>query len=350
MANLFFVLGLGLAYAVLITWACRHLPGERWQIIASVPLYKNGGGQWHGLNLTYYGFFSATAYAVASAVMIIMLRSVNISVLAIVCFALPLLSVCAPASRLVARWVENKPATFTVGGASFVGLLLAPWLTLVVKNAFPGGDGPGLQVLPVMAALVAAYSIGEGLGRLACISFGCCYGKPMDQCPTWIQNLVGRKGFIFKGQTKKIAYESGWEGRPVFPIQAVTSLILVVCGLVCLLLFLMGLYNVAVWVGVTVTGGWRALSEVLRSDYRGGGALSAYQWMALASIPYGCLIPFIFPAVPASAPSLALGLESMWSAGMLLSLQALWLGVMLFMGRSKTTGSTISFHVVHSEI
>lgn len=350
MANLFFVLGLGLGYSVLIIWACRNLPGERWQIIASVPMYKNSGGHWHGLNLTYYGFFSATAYVAAAAVMIIMLRSVGISLLAIVAFALPLLSVCAPASRLVARWVENKPATFTVGGASFVGLIVAPWLTIVVRQAFPDGDGPSLQVLPVLAALVAAYAIGEGLGRLACISFGCCYGKPMDKCPAWVKALVGRKGFIFRGQTKKIAYESGWEGKPVFPIQAVTSLILVTCGLFCLYLFLVGLYDVAVWVGVVVTGGWRALSEVLRSDYRGGGRLSAYQWMALASIPYGCAMPFIFPAAPPAPPSLALGLESIWSPGMLLSLQALWIGAMLYMGRSKTTGSTISFHVVHSEI
>ena len=350
MANVSFVLGLGLAYAVLITWACRHLPGERWQIMASVPLSKTGGGSWRGLNLTYYGFFSATAYALAAAVLVIMLRSVDISLLAIFCFALPLLSVCAPASRLVARWVEKKPATFTVGGASFVGLIIAPWLTLVVKGAFPGGGGPGLEVLPVLAALVAAYSLGEGLGRLACISFGCCYGKPMDQCPGWLQAIVGHKGFIFRGQTKKIAYENGWEGRPVFPVQAVTSLILVVCGLVCLYLFLVGLYDVAVWVGVTVTGGWRAISEVLRSDYRGGGRLSAYQWMALASIPYGCAMPFIFPAAPPAPPNLALGLESIWSPGMLLSLQALWIGAMLYMGRSKTTNSTISFHVVHSEI
>ena len=61
-------------------------------------------------------------------------------------------------------------------------------------------------------------------------------------------------------------------------------------------------------------------------------------------------MPFIFPAAPPAPPSLALGLESIWSPGMLLSLQALWIGAMLYMGRSKTTNSTISFHVVHSEI
>ena len=34
----------------------------------------------------------------------------------------------------------------------------------------------------VLAALAIGYILGEGLGRLACLSFGCCYGKPLDQC------------------------------------------------------------------------------------------------------------------------------------------------------------------------
>ncbi len=39
----------------------RHLPEERWQFVASLPLKKNGDGSWQGLNLTFYGLFTGLA-------------------------------------------------------------------------------------------------------------------------------------------------------------------------------------------------------------------------------------------------------------------------------------------------
>jgi hypothetical protein len=58
MPNLVFVLSLAVVFSVVFVWAFRHLPRERWQFIAAVPLKKNGDGTWHGVNLTYYGFFN----------------------------------------------------------------------------------------------------------------------------------------------------------------------------------------------------------------------------------------------------------------------------------------------------
>ncbi|WP_449247047.1 prolipoprotein diacylglyceryl transferase family protein [Desulfarculus baarsii] len=348
MNALLFVLGLAALCGGLLFWACRHLPGERWQFLASVPLAKEPGGAWRGLNITYYGFFSATAYATAAALLVLMLRAAGVSDLGVAAFVLPLLSACAPASRLVARWVEHKPATFTVGGASFVGLIIAPWLCLLAAYCLPGGAG--LNVTTALAALLTAYAVGEGLGRLACISFGCCYGKPLDQCPAWAQRLMAGRGFVFHGHTKKIAYESGWEDRPVFPIQAITSIVLTGCGLICLYMFLLGLHQYVVWLAVTVTGLWRFFSETLRSDYRGESKISVYQWMALATIPYGLAMPLIFGPGAAAPPSLAVGLAALWRPEMLLALQGLWLGAMLYMGRSRTTASTLCFHVVQSEL
>jgi prolipoprotein diacylglyceryltransferase len=80
-----------------------------------------------------------------------------------------------------------------------------------------------LPLMPVMAALATAYALGEGVGRLACISFGCCYGKPMDQVHPLLRRLFARHAFVFTGPTKKIAYADGLDGREIFPIQAVTA-------------------------------------------------------------------------------------------------------------------------------
>ena len=59
--------------------------------------------------------------------------------------------------------------TFTVGGASFVGIILAPlivWMFNVTLDK-------SIPIVPFLAAVSIAYALGEGVGRLACISFGC---------------------------------------------------------------------------------------------------------------------------------------------------------------------------------
>lgn len=72
--------------------------------------------------------------------------------------------------------------------------------------------GPGL------AALSIAYVLGEGIGRLACISFGCSYGNPVDQIRGWIWRFSLRHHSVFVGQTKEIVFASGLEGEPVAPV------------------------------------------------------------------------------------------------------------------------------------
>ena len=57
----------------------------------------------------------------------------------------------------------------------------------------------------------------------------------------------------------------------MIPIQALTCLLYVGVGLIATLLFLNGNYDVAFVSSIAVTQGWRALSEVLRADYRGRG-------------------------------------------------------------------------------
>ncbi len=334
---------------LLLWWACRRLPGERWQILATLPMGRDAGGSWRGLNITAYGVLQANAQAAAAALMLFMMGSLGVGSLAALAFLAPLGSACLPAAKLVARWVEKKPATFTVGGAFFVGLLLAPWLVLLASRALGPDAGAGLAVLPVCAAMAVSYCLGEGLGRLACISFGCCYGRPLSRCHPWVQRLFKGRGFVFTGPTKKAAYEGGLEGEPVLPVQAIASAVNLAAAMAGLYLFLTGWHLAALLTALWASQLYRLLSEFQRADHRGGGRLTAYQWMAIAGLAYGTTLALLFPALPLR-PMLARGVEALWHPGVILGLQGLWLLVLLYTGRSRVTTSSISFHLVRSRI
>ena len=144
-------------------------------------------------------------------------------------------SACLPATRLIARVVERKQHTSSVTGAVFTGMLVAPLVVTAINRC---GDAYRIPMAPAMAALTIAYLLGEGIGRLACVSFGCCYGKPLSDVGPAARRLFDKFHFAFHGATKKIAYASGLEGIKVVPIQALTSVLYVATGLAGMLLFL----------------------------------------------------------------------------------------------------------------
>jgi hypothetical protein len=343
--NLLFVTGFALSLALLLRWAFKALPSESWQVIASMPVAKNGHDSWRGLNLTYYGMFVATAVTAAGALILMLMASVGVSVQITAVVLLIVLPVWAPAAKVVARIVENKPHTFTIGGATFVGMFMTPlavWLT----NALMGPRfGTYIPLLPALAAMAVAYTIGEGIGRLACISFGCCYGKPISQCSGLVRQLFGRHAFVFSGKTKKIAYEGGLDGKEVVPIQALTSVIHAGVGLVALFLFLNRGFFWALVLSMGVTQAWRAFSETLRIDYRGEGSISAYQIMAIIAVALTVIVGSFLSSDPARTPDLVIGLSALWHPAVILGLQAVWVGTFLVTGRSMVTGSILSFHV-----
>ena len=350
MANAIPVIGLGLGLAALLWWGCRHLPAERWQILAAVPLAKQSDGSWRGMNLTYYGLLTAAGVVLSASLLLFMLGAVGVSALGTLVFGLPLISVSAPAARFMARVVEKKRFTFTVAGAFFVGLLAAPWLALGARAALGDSFGASFPVLPALAALAVAYVFGEGLGRMACLSFGCCYGKPLESLSPRLRSLLEPMALTFTGATKKIAYESGLAGRKVVPIQAMSAAVNLATGLAGLSLFLSAHYAAALLVAVGVSQPWRVLAETLRADHRGGGRLTAYQWMALSALPYCLLVLWLLPAAPLPIPSLGAGLAVLWSPWVLLGLQAMGVGALIYTGRSRVTAATVKFHVVQENI
>jgi hypothetical protein len=345
-----FIISLAAFLSVLLAWGFHHLPAERWQFIASVPVKKTGTGAWAGFNLTYYGFFSATAYALATAVLCILLGSISISPDMMLIMAVCILAPCVPASRWIAKMVEKKRFTFSVQGASFAGLIIAPWVTVALNRLMGASHETRPDVIIVLSAIVTAFALGEGIGRLSCISFGCCYGKPLDQTSPIFQKLFGHLYFVFHGKTKKIAYADGLDGSRIVPIQAITSIVLCATGLAGIYLFLKGFFILAFVGGVTITQIWRFLSEFIRADYRGGGRISAYQVMGFAAIAYAFVIAWLFPVAALPGHDIMIGLKSMWNPSIILFLQALWFATFFYTGRSRVTAATLSFNVLQENI
>ena len=350
MWNELFVAALGITFFVYLIWGFRVLPGERWQILATLPWRQAASGEWLGRNLTYYGLFSSVAQLVSVAVIFLLFGAVGVSRLGTAVLVVAVLGVSVPASRLVAWLVEKKSATFSVGGAAFVGILIAPWAVLGANAWIMPLFGTRVPLLPALAAMGIAYGFGEGLGRLACISFGCCYGKSLADTAPWLRRLFARFHFVFRGETKKIAYAGNMAGEKVVPIQAITAMLYTGVGLAGMLLFLHGAYSAALFLTLGVTQVWRVLSEKLRADWRGAGRLSAYQLLALLSLPYALVVVMALPPDSAPAADLLHGLDALWHPGIELFLIALWAAVFLFYGRSEVTGSRLSLYICHDRI
>jgi hypothetical protein len=337
-----------MAFAGYLYWGIRTLSRERWQIAAAVPVRKRNDGEWSGINLTWYGMLTANAYVVAVVALFMLMGAVRVPLAGTAAMAVAMLSLCIPASRLVARVVEKKAHTFTVGGAVFVGILMAPWIILLVNRTLGAELEFHISPAAALAAFGIAYAFGEGLGRLACISFGCCYGMPLADAPAWLRRIFAGRSVTFYGKTRKIAYAGGMEGKKVLPVQALTAVIYVFCAFCGIFFFLNAWFAGAFIVTMAVTQGWRVLSETLRADYRGGGKISAYQIMGMAGILYGSVTIFFAPAAHLSQPDISGGIVSLWHPGSILLLQALWLGIFFYTGRSTVTGATLTFHI-HQE-
>ncbi|MEM6456648.1 MAG: prolipoprotein diacylglyceryl transferase family protein, partial [Acidobacteriota bacterium] len=326
-----FVLGLGVVFAALLAWAWRTLPSQaQWQTVAALPRRRDADGAWKGVTVTWYGVIVASAYVVGLLVFILLLGAVGISGRASLVMVLLLIGVCAPMSRLIATWVEGSAHGFTVGGASFVGFLLGPVVFLVAgQTPWFAGRADALLVYGLAGAAVG-YTIGEGVGRMACMSFGCCYGRRISSLPAPLARVFAPIAFRFGGANKKACYADGLEHVPLVPVQGISSAVLTTIGLGGLALVLAGQPHAAVMVTLIGSQLWRVLSEVLRADDRGGARFSPYQWMALSVAASTPLIVQLLPAVDV-VPQLGAGLVTLWDPALLLVVQVCWLLLVRFM-------------------
>lgn len=345
-----FLAALASGTAILFYWAFRVLPKEEWQILACIPRFKNKEGLWSGVNLTFYGFFSASSQAYAVFMFFLLSSSAGVSWHHSLIVLIPVLAIGAWASKFIARLVEKKPATLSVGAASFACILVAPWLIWLADFGMGRWIMVQMPLIEILASMMIAYAFGEGAGRLACISFGCCYGKPLDQCHPYVQKAFERHHFAFQGKTKKIIYADKMEGRAVVPVQAMTAVVSTGCGLLGLYLFLKGLFAAALFLTLVVTQSWRFASEFLRADYRGQGKLSFYQIMSVLAQIYLLLIVLWGWKPPRGASNLPAGLSSLWQPEFMILMASLWLVVFIYSGKSEVTHSSIVIHLDERKI
>jgi len=347
MNNLWFCLGAALFFALFFAWGFRVLPREDWQFLAVLPRKRLSDGAWEGQNLTFYGMFNAVAHVIAIMFFLVLTASVGVSTAMSILTVVLLMVFCLPASRLLARWIENKPHNFTVSGAFFTGIIFAPvaiWLSDMIT-----GPSRDIAFAPLYAAMAIAYAIGEGTGRLACISFGCCYGRPLGNVLKGLDRFIRPLGFVFTGKTKKICYASGLEGVLVWPVQAFTSVIYVAAALASIYAFLIGSYGLALVTTIVVTQGWRILSETFRADFRGESDVSVYQVFSLLSIGFVLVVWTWLPPFGQTA-DLAAGLHVLWNVPTVFFLEAWAFFIFWYTGRSRVTGSCLNIHVKEEQI
>jgi prolipoprotein diacylglyceryltransferase len=338
-ANQGFTVGTFAAIAAVLLFGLKILPRENMQILASIPIRRRADGLWHGVNLTWYGVMQALAMVFAVGLGLTLAVAAEVQAPEIALVALVLIAIALPSARLLAFVVERRKGTLTVGGAIFVATLAMPWVALGADAYFGSG-----HALPIVAALATGYAVGEGIGRLACISFGCCYGRRLAESPRWLQRAFARWPAIVKGPTRKAAYASGCEGVPLLPVPAMSAVLLSCAGAAAMMLFLAGSYRAATLVALGVAFSWRFASEFLRADYRGQGRLSAYQWMALACLVY--MVPVALLLAPCRrGPDVMRGLFLLTSPVAALALLGLGVAVFGYLGISTVTSATIELQV-----
>lgn len=342
---------IGLLCRAAILLGRNKLPLERWQFFASIPISKEAEGSWQAVNITWYGLILSTATVFAVVVYLIMTGAVGVPVAASLSLMGLLLLICVPAASLVARLVERKPATLTIGGAAFVGGIAAPFLILLLNRFASAAFGVELPMGQTLAACAVAFLFGEGMGRLACLSYGCCYGKPVEEYRGILQKIFTWSAVVFEGKNKKIAYAAGLDGQKIVPIQLITMLASSLAGVVTLVLYAEGKPLLAYLAATAFAGFWRIFSEFFRNDYRGGGKISAYQVMSVFSVFFALGVSLFLPGgnqLP--AVDLLRGTLSLWSPGILITLFATWLALVAFTGISNTTYSRVSFHLHRDRI
>ncbi len=318
-------------------------------MLAIIPYKKREDASWEGINLTYYGFLVATASIFALLLSLILLKAAGAFLPGVLAVVGLLFALCIPAARFMARIVEKKQYTFTIGGAFFCGLLATPVIVMLVNQVLVKTGHPALHMSVLLAAVSIGYILGEGLGRLGCVSFGCCYGKPLKTCAPLTRKVYSHLSFIFTGTTKKAVYEGGLEGEKLIPVQAITCILYTITALISTGCFLHQQYSLAFVLALFVSQIWRIYSETLRADFRGFGKISAYQKMSLASIPIAVCLTLL-PDAQTSAPDIGQGIAILKEPVPMIFLQVLWVILFFRFGKSMVTRSTLQFDIVHKHI
>lgn len=347
--ELVFQVGLASLLAAALIWGIRFLPGERGQFLAAIPRTRNPrDGAWSGVNLTYYGLLTASAQILGLLVFLLLVISAGTSLPVAAVWGTVLLATSATSASILARLVEGRRYTLTVGGASVTVLLIAPLAQTVIAAVGWGRDQMQPSLPAILAAISIAFCFGEGLGRLACLSFGCCYGRPIQSLSPFWRKLLDRWAISFEGETRKAVYTGGLEGLRLVPIQSISAVLLLCLGWTGWALFTLGHLETAFLASAMPYYLWRIVSEYLRADYRGQGRWSAYQAASALMLPWIIFWAWFASGgsgQPDTPPDLEHALRTIWNPGLLFTLQVLWWILLASAGISRVTESRLEFRV-----
>ncbi len=336
---------LGLLVWPVFRWGFRHLPGEGWQIAWVIPARQPQGDglSWPAVNITFYGVISALAYTLATLAYFFLTGALGQPLLAAAVYAGMLLAIGIPASKLVNRWVEGV-AGHTIGGAVF-SVIVSAIPALLLTQWLVGQWGMTLNAAATLAATGACYALGESIGRLACLSFGCCYGKPIAQCSPLQQALYGPTATVYRGRMKKIAYASQLDNQPVVAVQSIACVLLFVLFLLAVWTLWKGFFMASIIISIAGSQLWRAYSETLRADYRGREGFTVYQGMALVGAALAPLYAaWAVRSLDCTIVAIAArGWQAVFSVEILLACQALGLLILIYMGKSYVTTAKLDF-------
>ena len=340
-SNYYFLAAIGIFLALILTAGFTFLPGERFQFIASVPSGKRKKDYSSGKNLTWYGLITAFSVTASSALFCTLASSYGFALKTCLLFIGSILLIALPASKIIAFIVEKRKGTITVGGAAFAAIAVSPAAAYLALKL--SADGNSESIMPLLAAIGCSYLIGEGIGRLSCLSFGCCYGKPLKKYNGFIRKILSPFAVRFYGKLKKASYESGYEAKKLFPIQNITAVIYSASAVFSAWLFFTGEFRISFLFSIITAFAWRIISEFFRADFRGTGKISAYQIMSFLSIAICIAAAYFLPSPGIIFINAMDGLQIFSNVLFVIILQFLFVAVFLFTGISSVTASKIYF-------
>ncbi|MCX8084594.1 MAG: prolipoprotein diacylglyceryl transferase [Calditerrivibrio sp.] len=338
-----FLAVLALFLTILSYIGIKYFPHERFQFLFAFPYKKLSNGSWLSLNITFYGLFNAIAYTTGSLLGVILMLSVGLKPIQILVTLFLIFVICIPASKLIAKSIEKSKSGFTVGGAVFVGVLISP-VAVFVASLY--GDWNWAQMLlPTISSMAIAYAVGEGIGRLGCLSFGCCYGKAVDDINhPLLRSFFERFYTIYTGRYKKASYSSNLCNKKTVPVQAAANIIYSIVAFLSIIAYIYGFFVLSTLLVTYTTQLYRFFSEFLRADYRGEGRISTYQKMALLNM---LIISFYVFLVNADnpKPDINNALDQLSNGWFILSLIIIFCTTLVYTGVSTATYSIINFRL-----